>query len=142
MFCPVCKEDFRLSRDRDVHIRLRICHANTSTTPEGITDDQEERLNREDEESLPDDLRWFQIWDMIFPHVDRPFSPVFTGEREVSVCFFRQFWMQSGEETVAAFLEKKQCQSYNIQNEERALQAIYDLVVEHVVDRIFFEFSD
>lgn len=142
MFCPVCKEEFRSSRDRDAHIRLRICHANTSITPEGITDDQEERLNREEKSSSPDDLRWFQIWDMIFPGVDRPSSTLYTGEREISVCSFRQFWMQSGEEIVAAFLEKKECQSYKIQNEERKLQEIYDLVVEEVVDRIFVDFGD
>lgn len=142
MFCPVCKEEFRSSRDRDAHIRLRVCHANTSTTPEGITDDQEEQLSREEKLSSPDDLRWFQIWDMIFPDVDRPSSTIYTGEREMSVSSFRQFWMQSGEEIVAAFLEKQECQSYKIQNEERKLQEIYDLVVEKVVDRIYVDFSD
>lgn len=142
MFCPVCKEEFRSSRDRDAHIRLRICHANTSTTPEGITDDQEERLNREETSALADDLRWFQIWDTIFPQIEHPPSPFYTGERELGVSAFRQFWLQSGEEIVAAFLEKKACQSYNIENEERKLQAIYDLVVEKVVDRIFVDFSN
>ncbi|KAK7702402.1 hypothetical protein SLS64_009694 [Diaporthe eres] len=107
-----------------------------------ITDDQEEQLSREEKLSSPDDLRWFQIWDMIFPDVDRPSSTIYTGEREMGVSSFRQFWMQSGEEIVAAFLEKQECQSYKIQNEERKLQEIYDLVVEKVVDRIYVDFSD
>lgn len=142
MFCPVCKEEFASGKDRDAHIRLRTCRANTSSTPEGITDDQEERLTREEKSSLSDDLRWFQIWDIIFPQVERPSSAFYTGEREVSVCAFRQFWMQSGEQIVAAFLEKEKCQSYSIQNEERKLRDIYDLVEERVVDRIFIDSSD
>lgn len=142
MFCPVCKEEFPSGKDRDTHIRLRTCRANTSTIPEGITDDQEERLNREEKSSLSEDLRWFQIWDTVFPQVERPSSAFYTGEREVSVCAFRQFWLQSGEEAVAAFLEKEECQSYSIRNEERKLRAIYDDVVEKVVDRIFAHFSD
>lgn len=142
MFCPVCKEEFPSGKDRDAHIRLRTCRANTSTIPEGITDDQEERLNREEKSSLSEDLWWFQIWETVFPHVERPSSAFYTGEREVSVCAFRQFWMQSGEELVAAFLEKEECQSYSIRNEERKLRAIYDDVVEKVVDRIFADFGD
>lgn len=142
MFCPVCKEEFPSGRDRDAHIRLRVCHANTSAIPEGITDDQEEQLNREGKLTLSEDLRWFQIWDILFPHVERPSSTFYTSEREVSVCAFRQFWMQGGEEVVAAFLEEKRCQNYGIRDEERKLRAIYDRVVEKVVDRIFADFSD
>lgn len=142
MFCPVCKEEFPSGRDRDAHIRLRTCRGNKSNTPEGITDDQEERLNREEKLFLSEDLRWFQIWDTIFPHVERPSSAFYTGEREVSVCAFRQFWIQSGEEIVAAFLEKEKCQSYSIRNEERMLRDIYDLVEDRVADRIFIDSSD
>ncbi|KAG6357417.1 hypothetical protein INS49_013294 [Diaporthe citri] len=108
----------------------------------GITDDQDNRLNREERSSLPEELRWFQVWDIIFPQIEHPHSPFYTSERELSVCAFRQFWMQSGEDTVATFLQKKECQSYRIQNEERKLQAIYDAVVENVVDKIFDDFSD
>lgn len=137
MFCPVCKEEFPSGRDRDAHIRLRICQSNDTDTPEGVTDDQEEQLTKEGELLMSEDLRWFQIWDIIFPHIERPSSTFYTGEREMNVSAFRRFWMQSGEEIVAAFLEKKECQSYSIRNEERKLRAIYDLVVEQVVDRIF-----
>ena len=90
---------------------------------------------------MSNDFRWFQIWDIIFPQIERPSSPFYTGERELRVCAFRQFWMQTGEEFIAEFLEKKECQSYSIQHEERQLQAIYDLVVENVVDRIFDDFG-
>lgn len=142
IFCPLCKEEFPSGRIRDVHLRLRSCHLNTSNTPEGITDEQDDRLNREEETSLPEELRWFQVWNIIFPEIEHPPSPFYTDERELSVCAFRQFWMQSGEDIVATFLQKRECQSYSIQNEERRLQAIYDLVVENVVDRIFVDFSD
>lgn len=140
-FCPVCKEEFSSGRDRDAHIRLRTCHANTSTTPEGISDYQVEQLERE-RSPLSEESRWFQIWSIIFPRVEPPSSAFYTGDREVSVCAFRSFWMQRGEEMVAAFLEKKDCQSYNIKNEERELQAIYDLVMEIVVDKIFDDVND
>ncbi|KAH8760498.1 hypothetical protein F5883DRAFT_140758 [Diaporthe sp. PMI_573] len=141
-FCPVCKEEFASGRNRDVHIRLRTCLANSSSAPDGITDNQEERLEREDRASMPEDSRWFQIWDIIYPNIARPSSTFYTSERELRVCAFRQLWMQSGEELVAAFLETKECQSYSIQNEERNLRTIYDLVEENVVDRIFDDFDD
>lgn len=142
MFCPVCKDEFPSSRDRDAHIRLRICRANNKSPPEGITDCQDEQLNSDEESPLSEDSRWFQIWDITFPNTERPFSTFYTGEREVSVSTFRQFWMQDGQEIVSDFLERKKCQSYNIQNEERKLQAIYDGVMEMVVDRIFDNLSD
>lgn len=140
-FCPVCKEEFSSGRDRDAHIRLRTCNANTSTTPEGISDYQEQQLERETS-PMSEESRWFQIWSIVFPHIEPPSSAFYAGDREVSVCAFRSFWMQRGEEMVAAFLEKKDCQSYNIKNEERELQAIYDLVMEIVVDKIFNDFND
>lgn len=140
-FCPVCKEVFSSGRDRDAHIRLRTCHANNSPTPEGISDYQEAQLERE-RSPLSEELRWLQIWSIIFPRVEPPSSAFYTGDREVSVCAFRSFWMQRGEEIVAAFLEKKDCQSYNIKNEERELRAIYDLVMEIVVDKIFDDLND
>lgn len=142
MFCPICKDEFPSGRDRDVHIRLRICRANSSNPPEGVTDYEDEQLNREEKQGLSEDERWFQIWDIIFPGMERPPSTSYTGEQEVSVSKFRQFWMQDGQEMVANFLEKKDCQNYSIQNEERKLQAIYDRVMEMVVDRIFDTFRD
>lgn len=141
-FCPICKEEFSSGTDRDAHIRLRACDATTSTTPDGITDDQEERLEKETESSLSEDTQWFQIWDIIFPQIAHPPSVFYSSKREVSICAFRQFWQQSGEETVASFLEANQYRSYNLENEERDLRTIYDLVRESVVDRIFEEFGD
>ncbi|KAH8756057.1 hypothetical protein F5883DRAFT_570130 [Diaporthe sp. PMI_573] len=118
VYCPICKEEFSLGRNRDAHIRLRACHANNSTNPEGITYEQEERLERVDRESLSEDLRWFHIWDVIFPDVERPSSAFYVGDREVSVCAFRQFWMQNGEETVTGFLEQRGYQDYGIRSED------------------------
>lgn len=142
VFCPLCKEEFPSGRTRDTHLRLRSCHLNDSSIPEGITNDQDDRLNREERSYLSEELKWFQVWDIVFPHIERPLSAFYTGARELRICAFRQFWIQSGQETVAEFLQKKECRSYSIQNEERKLQAIYDLVMENVVDSIFFDFSD
>lgn len=139
VFCPLCKQEFPSSRNRDIHIRLRNCHLNTAKTPAGITYDQDDMLNREERSSLSEESRWFQVWDIIFPQLEHPPSAFYTGERELSICAFRQFWMQRGEEIIAAFLQNKGCRRYSIQNEERELQAIFDLVAENVVDRIFFD---
>ncbi|KAI3396474.1 hypothetical protein diail_12094 [Diaporthe ilicicola] len=140
-FCPVCRELFSTSKDRDTHIRLRACQPKKSTV-EGVTYEQEARLNMEEEKYFSEDLRWFHIWDTIFPRVVRPASPFYTGNRELSVCAFRRFWMQSGEDIVAGFLEEKQLRSYSIRNEERGLKALHDLVLESVVDRIFHDFEN
>jgi hypothetical protein len=73
-YCPVCKKEFSSGRNRDAHIRLRACDANNSTKPEGITGEQEKQLERVDMKSFSEDLLWFHIWDVIFPHVERPSS--------------------------------------------------------------------
>lgn len=142
VFCPLCKDEFPSGRTRDIHIRLRNCHLKDFGIPEGITNDQDDRLNREERSYLSEELRWFQIWDIIFPHIEHPPSAFYAGAREISVCAFRKFWMQSGQEIVADFLQKKECRSYSIQNEERELQAIYERVVENVVDEIFVNFTN
>ncbi|KAG8162625.1 hypothetical protein KVR01_007103 [Diaporthe batatas] len=141
-FCPICKKEFSSGADRDEHIRLRACDASTANTPDGITDDQEERLERENEPSLSEETQWFRIWETIFPQVARPASAFYTSQRDVSICAFRKFWQQSGEETVANFLEASNCRSYNLRNEERDLRTIYELVMERVVNRIFDDFGD
>lgn len=142
VFCPLCKEEFPLYRTRDAHLRLRSCHLNDLSIPEGITNDQDDKLNWEEESDLPDELHWFQVWDIIFPHIPHPPSAFYTGERELGVFSFRQFWIQSGEGIIAAFLQEKHCWSYSIQNEESKLQAIYDVVMDNVVDRIFVDFTN
>jgi hypothetical protein len=144
-FCPVCKQEFATGKDRDAHIRLRTCRANASGTPDGITDDQEERLERAEETYKPyisEELRWFDVWDIIFPRTARPGSAFYTGEREVAVCAFRKSWRADGEQLVAEFLETKSCRSYSIPNEERTLRKIHELVEENVVGRIFDGFGD
>ncbi|KAH8743139.1 hypothetical protein F5883DRAFT_441332, partial [Diaporthe sp. PMI_573] len=118
-FCPVCKEVFVSAKDRDAHIRLRACYANALSTPYGITDGQEEQLERENKLYMSEDSRWFVIWDIIFPRIARPSSAFYTGERDVAVCAFREFWRENGEQLVTEFLETKACQSFCIQNEER-----------------------
>ncbi|KAJ0120904.1 Vegetative incompatibility protein HET-E-1 [Diaporthe amygdali] len=143
IFCPVCKEQFPSSKTRDTHIRLRTCHPKISSSIEGLTGEQDEKLAREEEEpQLSEEMRWFRIWDIIFPHIARPPSPFYTGQRELNVCAFRRFWMESGENIIADFLEKKESQSYNIRNEERELRALYNLVLQDVVCRIFAESCD
>lgn len=136
-FCPVCKEEFSSGADRDAHIRLRTCNANTSDMPDGVTDDQEEQLARDENSRISEESRWIQIWEIIFPHITRPPSAFYTSERDVDVCAFRQYWVENGEKVVADFLEAKEYKSYDLQNEERDLRTIYDLVMENVVDKIF-----
>lgn len=141
-YCPVCKEEFPSSKSRDTHIRLRACQM-TMSTVEGVTYGQGKRLNKVgDKAYLSDDLQWFQIWDIIFPEIARPSSHIYTGQREVSVCSFRQFWMQSGEDIVGSFLQEKALQSYDIRNEKRKLEALCGLVMESAVDRIFLDRCD
>ncbi|KAL1854059.1 hypothetical protein Daus18300_011557 [Diaporthe australafricana] len=141
-YCPICKEEFSSSKVRDTHIRLRACQPNNSAV-EGVTFEQGERLNKmEDRAYLSDDLQWFQIWDIVFPKIARPSSHLYIGQREVSVCSFRRFWMQSNEDIVAGFLQEKALQSCDIRNEERELEALCDLVMESVVDRIFLDRCD
>jgi hypothetical protein len=85
---------------------------------------------------MSEDSRWFEIWDTIFPHIVRPSSAFYTGERDVAVCAFRKFWRENGEQLVTDFLKTRACQSYSMEIEETTLQTIYDLVEEDVVDRI------
>ncbi|KAH8743438.1 hypothetical protein F5883DRAFT_477078, partial [Diaporthe sp. PMI_573] len=138
-FCPVCREEFVLAETRDAHIRRRTCHANASSTPDGITFDQEDQIEEEGESYTSEDSRWFKIWDIIFPRIARPSSGSYTAQRDVAVCDFRKSWRENGKQLVAEFLDTEACQGYSIRNKGSALRTIYDLVRDKVVDRIFHE---
>jgi hypothetical protein len=66
--------------------------------------------------------RWFKIWDIIFPHIARPSSAFYAGERDLAVCAFRKFWRQNGEQLLTDFLKTKAYQSYSSVKKKRECQ--------------------
>lgn len=89
--CPICFEDFRddpaepLSADDrfNAHVQLRTCQSLPSPPPsrDGLTRDQFEAVRtvggRRSGRRATDPAaeKWFEIWEIIFPNVPRPFSP-------------------------------------------------------------------
>ncbi|EQB56299.1 hypothetical protein CGLO_03692 [Colletotrichum gloeosporioides Cg-14] len=74
--CPTCFKDFKKRIEFNDHVVERACERSEGTTcpfMEKISDDQENLL-----EHLPPgdgDDKWYAIWDVLFPGVQRPDSP-------------------------------------------------------------------
>lgn len=141
LFCAICYEVFSTEEDRDVHIRQGTCTKQQPISFEGVGDAQVRRLDILDDDEDDSDhtqmQRWSQIWETVFPGTQPPSPAVFTSHRELIVYELRSFWKLTGSTIIADVLRERDLQSYEIKDEERNLDALYCLVADLAVDRVF-----
>lgn len=75
LHCPTCGSPFGTREDRDAHINQLRCQA--SAIPvyyDGVTQEKWEamRLRAKDKSQRSEDERWYEIWDILYPGVQRP----------------------------------------------------------------------
>ncbi|KAK7974533.1 hypothetical protein PG989_016381 [Apiospora arundinis] len=101
--CPSCGRTYaaRQKRELEAHINQRRCTPVPFELP-GVTDDQWDEI-RARGRAAPhtvnggDSERWFQIWDVLFPGVERPPSPFMNGSiLTMRSRDFTQRFMQEG----------------------------------------------
>lgn len=74
MHCPTCGGVFRLQSDLDGHIRERTCQIRDFSHP-GLSQVQREALEKNLFRNYAPEERWYKMWEIIFPNVQRPASP-------------------------------------------------------------------
>ncbi|KAJ8121594.1 hypothetical protein ONZ43_g1992 [Nemania bipapillata] len=72
--CPRCLEIFPTHNELNAHIRgTKRCETKAGKV-EGITEEKKEKLSRRSDQSLSEEGKWFELWDILFQQ-DRPKSP-------------------------------------------------------------------
>lgn len=136
--CSVCYETFSTARIRDDHMRSRKCSHRLPVIFDGIGDCQVRELQRQGSaaDKIPDlqASQWIKIWSVVFSCTRPPPSLFSFSQEELRVYQFRRFWEKYGEKMIADVLEKHRLQHYNIEDEERNLDALHLLVADRAVD--------
>lgn len=138
--CSVCFETFPTVRLRDTHMRSQKCLYRLPVVFDGLRDSQVRELERQgtakDRAPGLQARQWVKMWCIVFSCTQLPPSPFSFSQQELTVNEFRRFWKTHGEIIIAEVLEKHRLRQYEIENEERSLQALYGLVADHAVDRL------
>jgi hypothetical protein len=107
---------------------------------EGISIEQMELLARRLNAELSQEEKWFAVWDVVFPEVPRPPQARLSAPLESDVCRLRDYWARQGRQVIAKFLEDKGLTDYyEMEDEERSLEALYIAVLNQMIDEMAAE---
>jgi hypothetical protein len=138
-FCPICREIFLTAADCDQHIMGRSCAVRTEPDIEGITTEQMKLLARRPDPRLSQEESWFAVWEVVFPGAPRPSQARLSGLVESGVCHLRDYWARRGGRTISKFLEARGLTNYDMEDEERSLEALYVAVLNQMIDEMVAE---
>lgn len=150
-YCPTCGITFARASTRDEHIKARACSPQQwKGTPQGLSEGQLQLLAKRCRSSTSEVDQWFKIWHLIFPETDTPSSspprvprtPYLAGKFEFAVCVARGYWAREGKQVIADFLEERSLRDYEVPDEERNLSALYQIVLDNVIDRLLQQLRD
>lgn len=140
IYCSVCYETFPTVKLRDAHMRGWRCPPQTPVIFEGITDAQVHALDEQQDAAVMKTAseleQWLEIWKIVFPSTRPPCSPWSFTRRELEVYELRRFWKRFGENLISHILQKYGFQGYNIENEERNLEALFSVAADRAVDSL------
>ncbi|KAK4167489.1 hypothetical protein QBC43DRAFT_311964 [Cladorrhinum sp. PSN259] len=77
-YCPACGTIFKSASASNRHIEAQTCSVRVISFDEieGVPEDDMARLNRwEPQRSQSEEERWYSIWEILFPGVERPSTP-------------------------------------------------------------------
>jgi hypothetical protein len=86
-YCPICFRNFNSRSDCDEHIiqPLRACQQVPSPFDDQINRDVVNSLQRQSSKGIGAYEGWYQIWEILFPGVQRPSSPYIDPEHPFQV---------------------------------------------------------
>jgi hypothetical protein len=96
-------------------------------------------LARRPDPELSQEESWFAVWDVVFPGASRPPQARLSGLVESGVCHLRDYWARRGGRVISKFLEARGLTNYNIEDEERSLEALYVAVLDQMIDEMVAE---
>ncbi|KAL1852902.1 hypothetical protein Daus18300_011984 [Diaporthe australafricana] len=144
-FCPICKDIFPTMKARNDHIRERNCKLQDEENFDGLTDVQIQQLERRGSTKSSRETQWFEVWDIVSPPEapagPRPLSPYYSSEQEFRIVALRQFWEANGQTIISDFLREKDLQGWEVSNEERSLDILYQIVLHDAIDEVYVKFA-
>jgi hypothetical protein len=108
-FCPYCKDTFTDQEKLTQHAEAGPCPLRRVPAPDGISDKQFNLLNKRARNGSTDELRWYSIWDILFPGHPRPQSIHDIAELSQNLSNYTNFMLEYGpaiiRRHVAGFLQ-------------------------------------
>ncbi|KAK8067423.1 heterokaryon incompatibility protein-domain-containing protein [Apiospora saccharicola] len=142
-YCPTCSMTFTRASTRDEHIKARACSLQPQQRPpQGLSESQLQQMAKRSKPTISESDQWFAIWHLIHPETDMspapkaPRTPFLTSQLEFAVCVVRSYWARKGRQVIAEFLEQRNLRDYDVPDEERNLSALYQVVLDNVVDQL------
>ncbi|KAJ2892111.1 uncharacterized protein MKZ38_010227 [Zalerion maritima] len=136
LYCFVCNEVFDRDGDRIDHMRSRVCADGTYPEPEGISEEQRQRLDQRLEKRKTQAEQWFGLWDILFPGQPRPLSPYPQGIIPEVATMFRAHWRRHGDQIAASHLAGHPALSWQNPNEERDLRSFVATAFQRILDEL------
>lgn len=131
-YCARCSETFDTPISRDNHILDDKCELLDPKPMDGIDQYQRSRLWKKDRWHLDERKRWRRIWTTVFPS-QPPRSPYLDQGLGLEVSIARDYWSLYGWRCVSDFLSDRGLIGYRDDDEEKALDALCDLVQEDLL---------
>ncbi|KAK3314013.1 hypothetical protein B0H66DRAFT_449378, partial [Apodospora peruviana] len=105
-YCEVCYAIFPDDDSHQDHILLSQCRRQPNTQLDGISHAQQRALSRKSNPSLTEEEQWFDIWKILFPAFQHPFSAYIDAELSADLCLFREHWQRTGHEVLLDTLRR------------------------------------
>jgi hypothetical protein len=134
-YCARCFETFKTPIGRDSHILDAKCQLLDPKPMDGIDQYQRSMLWKKDKWYLSERKRWRWIWTIVFPS-QPPHSPYLDQGLGLEVSMARDFWDMYGWRCVSDFLSSRGYLDRHDENDEKALDALCDLVLEDLLTEI------
>lgn len=106
-YCARCYETFTSSGSRDVHSRRADCEKRDPPQFEGISEQQRNELKKTSPKRKPLHEQWFEVWDVIFPKLQRPQSAFLGSYVEETVPLLRDIWNSKKAEIISGVLDSR-----------------------------------
>ncbi|UPL00102.1 hypothetical protein LCI18_011036 [Fusarium solani-melongenae] len=131
-YCARCSETFGTAIDRDNHILDARCELLDPKPMDGIDQYQKSKLWKRDRWYIDERKRWRRMWTTVFPS-QPPRSPYLDQGLGLEVSMARDFWEMYGWQCVSEFLSSRGYPDEPNMDDERAQNALYDLVLKDLL---------
>ncbi|KAK8018821.1 hypothetical protein PG991_008011 [Apiospora marii] len=138
-FCARCGHHFETQESLRSHTRSASCALADFVEPEGITEDQKKELGARVGRKFGLAEQWYQVWDILFPRLDRPISPFVESPIQEVLTGFREYWAENGQSIITEHIQGTEALPYSVPHEERDLASLYSISLQQsmtlLVDR-------
>ncbi|KAI8632652.1 hypothetical protein F5Y19DRAFT_326093 [Xylariaceae sp. FL1651] len=105
LYCSRCYQNFKSSSERDLHIRDGGCTLKEAPNHDGIiSEHQKKELKDCGSRGTSKEQQWMEVWDVIFPNMNRPRSSYVDNGQAELLCSLRSYWDGNAGEIIARSL--------------------------------------